>query len=130
MHAMLIRLAAILLVLTGAGTAYALELVFFTRPGCPYCLKWEREVAPIYQKSEEAKRAPLRHWDLSTGTPPYKLAYPVRYTPTFVLVDADVEIGRITGYINDDMFWGMLGKMLKDIPQETGPVPSAAGERK
>jgi len=32
----------------------------------------------------------------------------VRFTPTFVVVDNGREIGRITGYSNDDAFWGLL----------------------
>lgn len=126
---LLARTTVVFLALLGAGQAFALELVFFTRPGCPYCLKWEKDVAPIYSKSEEARRAPLRRWDLSEGTPPDKLAYPVRYTPTFVLVERGVEIGRITGYINDDMFWGVLGKMLKDLPADTSPTRPAPAEK-
>lgn len=126
---LLARASVVLLALFGAGSAHALELVFFTRPGCPYCLKWEKDVAPIYSKSDEARRAPLRRHDLSEGAPPDKLAYPVRYTPTFVLVDKGVEVGRLTGYINDDMFWGMLGKMLKDLPEQS-PTPPASAEKK
>lgn len=118
------RLFCLVLALAPAGASHALELVFFSRPGCIYCARFERDVAPIYLKSEEGKRAPLRHWDLSNGDSGDKLAYPVRYTPTFVLVEKGVEIGRITGFINDDMFWGLLGKMLKDLPPETGIAPA------
>jgi thioredoxin-related protein len=114
-----IRMIMLSLALMASGMAHALELVFFSRPGCVYCLKWEKDIGPIYQRSAEAKRAPLRQWNLNDGAPPYTLKEPVRYTPTFVLVERGVEIGRITGYISDDMFWGLLGKMLKDTPAET-----------
>lgn len=126
----LLRTFLLLLAMLSSEAAWALELVFFTRPGCPYCLKWEKELAPIYEKSEEGQRAPLRRWDLSEGSSSYRLAYPVRYTPTFVLVENGVEIGRITGYINDDMFWGMLGKMLKDLPSPTAPAQAAPAEKR
>ena len=122
------RLFCFMLALAPAGASHALELVFFSRPGCVYCARFERDVAPIYLKSDEGKRAPLRQWDLSNGDSGDKLAYPVRYTPTFVLVEKGAEIGRITGFINDDMFWGLLGKMLKDLPPETGITPARTEE--
>ena len=129
----LIRLVTFTLALASASVsatpASALELVFFWRPGCVYCLRFEKDVAPIYEKSEEGRRAPLRAFDLSKGAPPYALTTPVRYTPTFVLVDKGAEIGRITGFINDDMFWGVLGKMLKDASASTAMAPVAPGEK-
>jgi thioredoxin-related protein len=39
----------------------------------------------------------------------------VRYTPTFVVVDNGREIGRITGYVNDDAFWGLLAALATRI---------------
>lgn len=104
-------LAASLLVLAGAQVI-ALELVMFTQPGCPYCRHWERAVEPVYVRSDEGKRAPLVKRDIRAPRMDLRLAEPVIYTPTFVLIDNGTETGRITGYISDDMFWGLLGKML------------------
>lgn len=130
MRLRLTLIATSLLALFWAGQAFALELIFVSRPGCAYCLKWERDVGPIYEKSAEARRAPLRPWSLSNGAPPYTLKEPVRYTPTFVLVDKGVELGRITGFINDDMFWGLLGEMLKKAETATAMAPRAPGDLK
>lgn len=95
-----------------APAASARELLMFERKGCAYCLKFEHDVAPIYEKTEEGQRAPLRRVDLSNGTPDdVVLASPVRFTPTFVLVDEGREVGRITGYASDEAFWGLLGSM-------------------
>ena len=45
------------------------------------------------------------------------LKEPVRYSPTFVMVDdGGVEVGRITGYTSDDSFWGLLGALLGKLP--------------
>lgn len=110
------RLFAIMILLCAAAPAAALELVMFSRPGCPYCVKWDREVAPIYVLSEEGRRAPLVRRDIHAREPVLKLAEPIIYTPTFVLVDQGTEIGRITGFINDDMFWGTLGTLLQRAP--------------
>ena len=94
----------------------AAELVMFERDGCIWCARWDREVAPVYANTPEGNAAPLRRVDLgSTRADEPGLAAPVRFTPTFVLMDEGREVGRITGYIGDDAFWGLLGKMLADI---------------
>ena len=36
----------------------------------------------------------------------------VSFTPTFILVQDGVEVGRIEGYPGEDFFWGLLGKMF------------------
>ena len=87
------------------------ELVMFEQPGCPICLRWNREIAPIYPKTPESKAAPLRRVTLGEDGG-IALAEPVRYTPTFVLTKNGREAGRMTGYLNDDMFWGLLDRML------------------
>lgn len=105
-------LALVALLLGAPETARAGELVVFERPGCAYCQKFERDVMPIYDKTEEGRRAPLRRVDLSAGVPQdMTLALPVRFTPTFVVVEGGREIGRITGYASDEAFWGLLGAL-------------------
>jgi thioredoxin-related protein len=113
-----------LLVLTLASlaplAAKAAELVMFTRDGCPWCARFEREVAPAYHLTNEGKQAPLRRVELRAGGSNLAgLAAPVIAAPTFVLFDEGRETGRITGYQGDDAFWGLLGKMLADMP---GPI--------
>lgn len=99
-----------------AMAARGAELLMFERAGCVWCERWDREVAPGYDKTAEGRAAPLRRIDLGKGGAPEPgLAKPVRYTPTFVLVSEGREIGRITGYLSNDTFWGLFGKMLADI---------------
>lgn len=94
----------------------AAELVMFTRDGCPWCARFEREVGPIYPKTAEGRLAPLRRVEvLAGGTTIAGLKDPVVAVPTFVLFDEGREVGRITGYLGDDAFWGLLGKMLAAI---------------
>ena len=38
---------------------------------------------------------------------------PVIYTPTFILVRGDHEIGRISGYPGESYYWEELGELLK-----------------
>jgi len=108
---MLGKAAAVALVagLLWPACAFASELVMFERAGCPWCQRWDREVGVTYAKTSEARRLPLRRVDIHSGsTGGIVLASPVRYTPTFVVVDDGREVGRITGYINDESFWGLL----------------------
>ncbi|MGX1786614.1 thioredoxin fold domain-containing protein [Bosea sp. NPDC055332] len=96
--------------------ALAAELVMYTRNACPFCLRFEREVAPVYAKTPEGRAAPLRRVELPAGGMHDEgLREPVIATPTFVLLDDGREAGRITGYLNDDMFWGLLGRLVAVI---------------
>lgn len=91
----------------------AAELVMFEREGCVWCQRWEREIGSVYPRTPEGRRAPLRHVSLDRPVPAeFRLDPPIRYTPTFVLMENGREIGRITGYIGDDAFWGLLAKMM------------------
>ena len=96
------------------------RLIMFDSIGCTYCMRWEREIGPIYTLTAEGKSAPLTrvnvHGNLPEGV---TLARRAVYTPTFVLLDNGVEVNRIEGYPGEDFFWGLLEKMLHDL---TDPV--------
>ncbi len=115
---------ALLLVLAafGASSASALELIMFRRAGCPWCAVWDREVGPIYPKTDIGRRLPMRLVDLDRGDEmKAPLKRPVRYTPTFVLHDGSREIGRIEGYPGQDFFWGLLENLVpKAEPDAVG----------
>lgn len=111
-----------------AASASAAELVMFDRSGCVWCLRWEREIGSIYPKTDEGRIAPLRHVSLDRGPPQgMKLTEPVFFSPTFVLMDNDREIGRITGYIGDDAFWGLLSVLIRKLRPggKSGALPPA-----
>ena len=105
--------------------ARAAELVMFEQVGCVWCQAFDREIAPVYGKTEEGRRAPLRRVDIARERPA-DLAFieAERLTPLFVLVDKGREIGRIRGYPGDDNFWGLLGALIKKLDQA-----GTAGER-
>ena len=98
--------------LASAAPAAAMELLMVERPGCAWCARWTREVGPVYAKTEEGRRAPLRRIDIYAAPAGVDLKAPLLFTPTFVLADQGREIGRITGYADDGMFWGLLGAMI------------------
>jgi hypothetical protein len=117
----ILPLAALALIIAAAlpSGSFAAELLVFERRGCVWCQRFEQEIAPIYGKTEEGRQAPLRRVDIEGEGPPagIALAAPVRFAPTFVLVDAGREIGRITGYISDEAFWGLLGGLTERLGQ-------------
>jgi hypothetical protein len=118
MYRMLVNLLLKRQLLFGAALAAGLlcpalsnaaELVMFEQGGCVWCARWNRDVGPVYDKTAEAKLLPLRRVNIGQqAAAGIALDAPVRYTPTFVVVDNGREIGRITGYINDGAFWGLL----------------------
>jgi alkylhydroperoxidase family enzyme len=107
------------------SNARAAELVMFEQAGCAWCEAFDREIAPVYGKTEEGLRAPLRRVDIDRQVPPDLGFIEVeRLTPLFVLVDHGREIGRIRGYPGEDHFWGLLGVLMKKLDA------SATGEER
>jgi hypothetical protein len=93
----------------------------FRRAGCPWCAAWDREIGPIYGKTRVGGRAPIRFIDLERANElKTALRSPVRFTPTFVLLDEGREVGRIEGYPGEDFFWGMLERLLQEPPMSAG----------
>jgi thioredoxin-related protein len=120
--------ALALLLLLGVSAAQAAELVMFRRDGCPWCLAWDRDIGPIYHNTDIGRIAPLRFADIKRKPEDVALARPVRYTPTFVLVEAGREAGRIEGYPGEDFFWARLERLVQDLPARppSSRQPSAA----
>ena len=96
--------------------ARAAELVMFEQAGCPWCAQFDRDIAPVYKKTEEGLRAPLRRVDIDKPLPS-DLAFlqVVRFTPVFVLVDKGREIGRIRGYPGEESFWMQLAVLVQKL---------------
>jgi thioredoxin-related protein len=117
--------AVTLLIASSYAEAQAAELVIFEQAGCAWCEAFDREIAPIYGKTEEGVRAPLRRVNIARELPTDLTFIAVeRLTPLFVLVDNGREIGRIRGYPGEDHFWGLLGVLLKRLDNN-----GTAGER-
>lgn len=113
------------LVAACAGSALASAptgnaLVMFEQEGCPYCAQWDRNVGRVYAKTDEAAILPLRRVDLHATRPADLRAIGgVRFTPTFVVMHCGKEVARITGYLGDEQFWGLLDagiRTVKDLP--------------
>ena len=114
------------------GEARSAELLMFERSGCPWCLRWDREVSATYPRTPEGALAPLRRVNLDQGQPTdVNLSLPVRFTPTFVLIDQGREVGRIIGYMDESTFWGLLTKLVQDHQkrrESEGASPRSSGK--
>jgi hypothetical protein len=109
---------AMLLLAVTAPSATAAELVMFERDGCPWCAKFDREIGPIYPKTTEGARAPLRRVNIYRPLPKDLAAIKVeRLTPVFVLVEDGREIGRIRGYPGDDLFWTQMAGLMQRLDE-------------
>ena len=88
------------------------SLIMFEQDACPYCEIWDANIGVSYHKTREGKFAPLTKVDIHHDDDVANVR-PVVFTPTFVLYKDGKEVGRLTGYISDDFFWGLLNPMLK-----------------
>ncbi len=120
---------ALLLPLGLAAAGYAVpaaqgaELVMLERPGCGWCLRWNKEIAPIYPKTAEGRQAPLRRVDVTDPWPADLAGIDSdRYTPTFIVVENGTEVARLRGYPGEDFFWPLLGEMLARLPAGAPPA--------
>ena len=94
----------------GAGSVKAADshgqLVMITSSHCPWCEAFEDDVGESYELTEESLIYPLRRHDFYMEMPD-DLAYltPATMTPTFIVVRAGLEVGRIIGYPGAELFW-------------------------
>jgi hypothetical protein len=108
-------LGVLIAVLAAAAPLAAAELIYVREAGCPYCQMWDERIGPIYGKTAEGRAAPLRQIEKRSGDmAAIKLARPIRYTPTFVLVTDNIELGRIEGYPGEEFFFARLAKLLDE----------------
>ena len=107
---------AAMFIISSPNTTRAAELIMFEQAGCAWCEAFNREIVPIYAKTAEGQRAPLRRVDIDQPVP-QDLAFIAveRLAPLFVLVERGREIGRIRGYPGEDHFWGLLGVLIKKL---------------
>ena len=117
------RLAAFLitacLALGSASLIRAAELVMVEQHGCHWCARWNEEIGPIYPKTDEGARAPLRRVQIRDLPNDIEFRSRPVFTPTFVLMHQGRELGRLEGYAGDEFFWFTLKKLLDAHPDAT-----------
>lgn len=97
-----------------------ITLIYIYSPTCGACQQFDREVAPIYPKTQEAQLLPLRKIGLeawrSGQTPFTNCSLPTVFgTPTFIQMRGCEEIDRVTGYSDQELFWLSLGRMVNRV---------------
>jgi hypothetical protein len=65
----LIAVAGAMLLLFASASSRAAELVMFEQAGCEWCAAFDRDIAPVYPKTDEGRRAPLRRVDIAQPLP-------------------------------------------------------------
>jgi thioredoxin-related protein len=110
---------------TRADDAAGLRMLMIEQPGCAYCVAFNRDIAPIYERSPEGAAAPLVHVDLRADMPEdVTLAYPPSTTPTFILVGPDGnELSRLIGFPGEDFFWAYVGDMIRQAQNDLDLSP-------
>jgi len=100
------------------------ELVMFDSEGCDWCEAWDAEIGIIYDKTDEASVAPLKRLDIDAPRDEtLSKIRPVMYTPTFVMMDAGREVGRIMGYPGEDNFWWLLSELIDKVKTPVSGCP-------
>ena len=91
----------------------SLKLIFVTSEHCPFCKAWERDIGQIYDDTPYAQKAKLHRVDLKGAESSLpKNSASVFGTPTFIIVENNLEIGRIEGYRSRDMFFWALSEYI------------------
>ena len=98
------------------NTALADRLVYVYSPDCGACMKFDKEVGAIYDKTEESTQLPMIKIELGRWQ---QEDHPLRQcdtkdvfaTPTFIHLQDCIEVDRITGYSSDELFWFALERM-------------------
>ena len=114
------RLAALFMTLAATLVimpVYAEDiLVYVYQEDCGACMKFDKEIGPIYPRTKEAAQLPMVKVSLEdwrSGDHPYEncQAGDVFGTPTFIQLNDCREVDRITGYSSDELFWLGLRRM-------------------
>ena len=97
-----------------AAQGQELRLLMIEQAGCYYCRVFNRDIAPVYEKTAEGLAAPLVHMELRGELPEgVTLASRPFVTPTFILIGPDgAEIERLTGFPGEDFFWPYISDMI------------------
>jgi|TARA_B100000902_G_C26778881_1_gene654055 thioredoxin-related protein len=103
------------------GNLMAAELIMVEQQGCYYCLEWKDQLGHIYPKTPEGKYAPLKTIDITEVDKIEGLQRDVIFTPTFILMENNKELGRLEGYSSEDFFWEVLEVILEKETGYTAP---------
>lgn len=104
--------AAIMMLGASSTLAQAAELVMTNLKSCSYCVRFNREMAPAYERSEIGRAIPLRRIDPRRWPADLAAVERTPYTPVFILVEEGREVGRFMGYAGPGHFKRKLSDLL------------------
>lgn len=96
------------------------QLIMVEETNCPFCVRFNAEIAPVYPKTTEGSIAPLRRVNIDEGWPDDLSHIKTEsLTPTFILIEDNRELGRLHGYQGDEFFWFLLGELFENLKPVT-----------
>ena len=98
-------------------------LIYIYSPECGACRQFDREVGPIYDKTDESLALPLERvliddWQASRHQLVECASADVIGTPTFLQIRDCQELDRITGYSDAELFWLGHRRMMNRISSD------------
>ena len=98
-------------------------LIYIYSPECGACRQFDREVGPIYSKTDESVALPLERvliddWQADQHQLVDCASAEVIGTPTFLQIQDCRELDRITGYSDAELFWLGHRRMMNRIESD------------
>ena len=98
-------------------------LIYIYSPECDACRQFDREVGPIYSKTDESLTLPLERvliddWQANRHQLIECASAEVIGTPTFLQIRNCQELDRITGYSDAELFWLGHRRMINRIESD------------
>jgi thiol-disulfide isomerase/thioredoxin len=95
-------------------------LIYIYSPECGACRQFDREVGPIYDKTDESVALPMERvliddWQAKRHQLVKCASAAVIGTPTFLQIQNCQELDRITGYSDAELFWLGHRRMMNRI---------------
>ena len=98
-------------------------MIYIYSPECGACRQFDREVGPIYSKTDESLTLPLERvliddWQANRHQLIECASAEVIGTPTFLQIRNCQELDRITGYSDAELFWLGHRRMINRIESD------------
>ena len=98
-------------------------LIYIYSPECDACRQFDREVGPIYSKTDESLTLPLERvliddWQANRHQLIECASAEVIGTPSFLQIRNCQELDRITGYSDAELFWLGHRRMINRIESD------------
>ena len=91
------------------------KMFMLTDERCVYCIVWEKQIGKVYNNTEISKTFPLHRMYINKVDKIKKnKIFNTDVPPTFVMYKNNVEIGRISGYSNPEMFWWQVDEIIEN----------------